>query len=116
MKKALSVGINAYISAPLTGCINDAVSLGGILETHGDGSPNFSVKTILDVKTKSELKSLIVELFSGEADTALFYFSGHGFLNELGGYIVTPDYKHYDEGISMEDILLLANKSRIKDK
>ncbi|MCW3075387.1 MAG: high-affnity carbon uptake protein Hat/HatR [Flaviaesturariibacter sp.] len=116
MKKALIIGINNYPTVPLRGCINDALSLASILETHGDGSPNFSIKTEIDTKTKAELKSMIVELFSGNSDTALLYFSGHGFLNEIGGYIVTPDHKRYDEGISMDEILILANQSKTKDK
>ena len=116
MKKALAIGINSYPSAPLKGCINDAYGLSNILETHGDGSPNFSVRTEVDVATKSSLKTMIVELFSGSSDTALLYFSGHGFINEIGGYIVTPDHKRYDEGISMDEILILANQSKTKDK
>ena len=59
---------------------------------------------------------MIAELFSGNSDTILLYFSGHGFLNELGGYLVTPDYKRYDEGISMDEVLVLANQSKAKDK
>src|SRR5690606_19807171 len=55
-------------------------------------------------------------LFQGANDTALFYFSGHGLIKSTGGYIVTPDYEKYDEGISMNDILLLANQSEAKDK
>jgi len=116
MKKALIVGINNYPTTPLSGCINDAAALGSIIETHGDGSPNFAVRLETNVKSKSELKSAIVDLFDGAADTVLFYFSGHGFLNELGGFIVTPDYKKYDEGVSMDEILLLANNSKAKDK
>jgi len=116
MRKALVVGINDYRYAPLLGCINDATSIGDLLEIHGDGSPNFEVRREMDVPTKSGLTELIAALFSGECDTALFYFSGHGYVNELGGYIVTPDFEKYDEGVSMEDILKLANKSRIKDK
>lgn len=41
---------------------------------NGDGSPNFEVKLAIDVPTKSELKTLIVELFSGDSDIALLYF------------------------------------------
>lgn len=116
MKKALIVGINNYPTAPLSGCINDAAAFGSIIETHGDGSPNFAVRLETNIQTKSELKSAIIDLFEGASDTVLFYFSGHGFLNELGGYIVTPDYKKYDEGVSMDEILLLANNSKAKDK
>jgi Uncharacterized protein containing caspase domain len=49
-------------------------------------------------------------------NTVLLYFSGHVFLNEIGGYLVTPDYAKYDEGISMDEILVLANQSKSKDK
>jgi Caspase domain len=116
MKKALIVGINNYPSSPLRGCINDASSIATILETNGDGSPNFDVRLETDVQTKSKLKTMIVELFSGNSDTVLLFFSGHGFLNEIGGYLVTPDHSRYDEGISMDEILVLANQSKSKDK
>lgn len=116
MRKALVVGIDNYPGALLHGCVNDASDISKLLEAHADGSPNFGIKTAIDVATKSELKSLIVELFDGKNDVALFYYSGHGFINEIGGYIVTPDYKKYDEGISMDEILVLVNKSTTADK
>jgi hypothetical protein len=116
MRKALVIGINAYGTASLSGCINDASAFASIIETHSDGSPNFGVKLKTDIPTKSELKTLISELFQGKNDVALFYFSGHGYINELGGYIVTPDYSQYDEGISMDEILTWTNNSTSKNK
>jgi hypothetical protein len=116
MRKALCVGINNYPSAPLSGCINDATCIAELLEKNGDNSPNFDVKFETDTASKSILKGLIDNLFNGDCDTALFYFSGHGFINEIGGYIVTPDAKKYDEGVPMHEILALANKSKSKDK
>lgn len=116
MKKALAVGIDNYPNSPLHGCVNDASAFASIMETHGDGSPNFAVRLETNLTTKSKLKSLIVELFAGANDTALFYFSGHGILSSIGGYIVTPDYKNYDEGVSMDEILTIANISKAKDK
>ncbi len=117
MRKALVVGINNYPSSPLHGCINDAIAIGTCIESNGDGSPNFSVRLLKDVGTKSELKGQIKEVFSGDCDTALFYFSGHGFFDELGGgMIVTPDYKQNDEGISMDEILHIANESKAKNR
>ena len=116
MKKALVVGINNYPSSPLRCCINDASGVATVLETHGDGSPNFDVRLEIDVNTKSKLKTMIVKLFYGKSDIALLYFSGHGYLNEFGGYLVTPDYESYDEGISMDEILVLVNQSKSKDK
>lgn len=116
MRKALVIGINNYPSAPLKGCINDTSAFGSIVETNGNGSPNFDVRLVTNVSTKAELKGLIRDLFSGNCDTALLYFSGHGFLNDLGGYIVTPDYQPNDEGVSMDEILTLANESGAKDR
>lgn len=116
MRKALVVGINNYPSCPLQGCVNDASSFASIIETNGDGSPNFDVKLINNVMTKSDLKSLIIDLFSGDSDTTLLYFSGHGFITDIGGYIVTPDAKKNDEGVSMDEILLIANDSKSKNK
>src|SRR5690606_19910064 len=55
-------------------------------------------------------------LFRGKCDTALFYFSGHGLLDQVGGYIVTPDYQANDVGVSMAEILKLANDSSITNK
>lgn len=116
MRKALIVGIDNYPNSPLRGCVNDAVSLADVMEVHGDGSPNFSVKLAVNTASKSTLKSLIVELFQGDNDTALFYFSGHGYVDHIGGYIVTPDFKNYDVGVSMDEILTIANGSKTKNK
>ncbi|MFA6185351.1 MAG: caspase family protein [Candidatus Shapirobacteria bacterium] len=116
MRKALIVGINDYKDCPLLGCVNDASSLSSILSSNGDGSPNFDVMLKTDIKNKSELKTHIKELFEGNVETALFYFSGHGFLNNLGGYIVTPDYQPNDEGVSMNEILTFANQSKAQNK
>lgn len=46
----------------------------------------------------------------------LLYFAGHGYVNHLGGFLVTPDHESYNEGIAMNDILGLANKSKIRNK
>jgi len=116
MKKALVIGIDNYPSMSLGGCINDASVFAKIIGTNGDSSPNFDVKLETNVPTKSVLKTLIIELFEGDSDIALLYFSGHGILNTFGGFIVTPDYKKNDEGVSMDEILTLANKSKAKDK
>ncbi|GAB1348083.1 caspase family protein [Ignavibacteriales bacterium] len=116
MKKALVVGINNYPFSPLRGCENDATEVGKVLQTNDNGSPNFGVRLELNVGSKSVLKTMISELFSGDCETSLLYFSGHGYTNELGGYIVTPDAAKYDEGVSMGEILTWANESKIRDK
>lgn len=119
MRKALIVGINDYPSAPLSGCVNDALSMKGVLERDGDGSPNFQVKLMVEPSDKISrvgLRRALTELFKGEADVALLYFSGHGLLKSSSGYLITSDYVKDDEGISMDEILKLALKSKIKDK
>ncbi|MDR0909713.1 MAG: caspase family protein [Spirochaetaceae bacterium] len=117
MRKALCVGINAYPNGnALHACLNDANEIAQLLKKNSDESPNFEVLLENDVPDKATLRSHIAKLFSGDCETALFYFSGHGFLNELGGFLVTPDFTQYDEGVSMNDILSFANQSKIKDK
>jgi hypothetical protein len=119
MRKALVVGINDYPNAPLRGCVNDAVAISSVFGIHGDGSPNFGIKLLTSPSesiTRPKLKAEIEALFSGDPDIALLYFSGHGAINNFGGYIVTTDFKKYDEGVSMDEILKLANQSAAKDK
>ncbi|MEZ5359649.1 MAG: caspase family protein [Candidatus Zixiibacteriota bacterium] len=119
MRKALVVGINDYASSPLSGCINDAKAIQLLLERHSSGSPNFDVHSLYSdttTITRARLREEINSLFSGDPDVALFYFSGHGYINSFGGYIVTPDYQKYDEGVSMDDILGAANRSKAKNR
>lgn len=119
MRKALVVGINNYPNAPLRGCINDANAIANVLATHGDGSPNFDTKLVTSPPAtidRASLRAAVEALFSGEPEIALLYFSGHGLIKGTGGYIVTTDFKKYDEGVSMDDILLLAGQSKAKDK
>ena len=116
MRRALVVGIDNYPCAPLSGCVNDASMLAQVLSRNYDGSANFQCKKMLSSHckiTKASLREKIEELFSSPADIALFYFSGHGVVNDLGGYIDTTDARKYDEGVSMQDILTLANNSKI---
>jgi Caspase domain len=116
VRKALIVGLNSYPSAPLYGCVNDANQVCSGLKKNGDGSPNFDVRLITDTVNRSYLRKAIEDLFLGENDVSLFYFSGHGLVKSTGGYIVTTDTEAYDEGISMDDILKLANQSNARDK
>ena len=118
MKKALVIGLNNYPSAQLHGCINDANEISKILEYNEDGSPNFHVKLItdeFDAVSKTDLYQAIETLFRDD-NTVLLYFSGHGLVNAYGGYIVTPDYQQYSEGIRMDDILRMANDSKARNK
>jgi hypothetical protein len=116
MKKSLIVGINKYPIAPLYGCVNDATALHEALKTNSDGSRNFDSRLELNVSSKEELKRLITELFKDDCEIALLYFSGHGLVDTVGGYLITPDYTAHDEGLPMDQILTLVNQSRAKNK
>lgn len=121
MKKALVVGIDDYPDHPLTGCVNDAIAIATVLERSGSGEPNFSVRTLtsqdLEI-TSLVLNEAVESLFSGDAETALLYFAGHGILNRETntGHIVTQDGRKGGWGMSLTDILALANKAYPKIK
>lgn len=115
MRKALAIGIDNYPSSPLSSCIQDATRFAQTIEKNGDGSPNFEVKVATDL-SRAEVRAMTEQLFAGEPEMALFYFSGHGFLKSTGGYLVTLDATKYDEGVSMDDILKYANDSKARHK
>jgi hypothetical protein len=114
MKKALVIGIDDYPTSPLNGCVNDAIAVSNLLERNGDGSPNFSVRTLTSNDSdvgSAAVAQAVAELFKGDADTALLYFAGHGIVNpeSNAGYIVTSDGRKGAWGISLSEILGLAN-------
>lgn len=113
MKKALVIGIDDYPDAPLSGCVNDALAVAELLKTNGDGSPNFDVSVKLNLKSKAHLLELLDTLFSGNTEASLLYFSGHG---SKYGHLVTPDYNGRDLGVSMDEVLKYANKSKSNNK
>lgn len=118
MRRALIIGIDEYLHSPLRGCVNDANEVARLLKTHEDGSPNFDCQTLTAPPfeiNRDILRGKIDDLFRDEADVALLYFSGHGFANEFGGYLVTQDAKRYDEGVSMDDITSRAIKSPARE-
>lgn len=121
MRKALIIGIDKYPDMPLSGCENDAASIASILEKNGDGSPNFDIHLISSdnsMVTSEAILSALEELFSGDAETALFYFAGHGIIDPVtnAGYIVSQDGKKGSWGISLAELLGMANAAspRIK--
>src|SRR5262249_8388343 len=107
---------------------------------HGDGEPNFDVELITAPQanpdgstpapedpetencpkggiTKVLLGKKVHDLFAvGDSDIALLYFSGHGTVTSVGGYILTTDTQTYDEGVAMDEILAYANHSPAREK
>ena len=115
MKKALIVGLNNYPGCELKWCDNDAIAMKELIETNGDGSPNFDVIQIIDSCTKQDLINSIRKLFADDAEVALLYFSGHG-ADSDGGYLCTTDFSESNYGVKMIDVLDMANKSHCKNK
>lgn len=125
MRKALIVGIDYYDDhgiSNLSGCVNDAHSIKSILERHADGTVNFATPRLItgtnpsDIVTRADFKESIRELFSSDSDTSLLYFAGHGYIEDTGGFLCTGDCKTGDDGISLSEIMTLANNSPARNK
>lgn len=112
--RALVIGIDAYATSPLTGCVNDALAVGRLLETHANGDPNFSVMTLTSdnqVVTTELMHDAVTQLFKGDADTVVLYFAGHGLISEQtnAGFLVSQNATKGAWGIALGDILHMAN-------
>jgi hypothetical protein len=123
MRKALIVGIDHYTHIkPLSGCVNDAHAVKAILERHADGTVNFVTPRILtgtgpaDMVERGTLKDAVRELFVDDADIALLYFAGHGYIEDTGGFLCGGDCKTGDDGFSLAELMTLASKSKAKNK
>jgi len=122
MRKALIVGINYYEHAALLyGCAKDAQAVKTVLERDSNGTINFDVKLLLGTGPnhpvlRSEFKTHLRDLFAGDCETELFYFSGHGFAETTGGYLLPSDARTGDDGIPLADVLALANHSDSRNR
>jgi hypothetical protein len=122
MRIALLVGINHYSHiGSLHGCVNDAHNVRSILERHADGSINFDCDLMIsssnvDSISRARLIDQTKKLFNSDAEIALLYFSGHGYISSTGGYILASDASRGDEGVSLNDILTFANDSKAKNR
>lgn len=122
MRRALIVGINYYEHCKsLYGCVDDAHAVKSVLERHDGGIVNFDWKLLTgtgpgDSVNRAELKDSIVELFKTKAEVALLYFAGHGYIEPTGGYILATDSERGDAGVSLNEVLSLANSSPATNK
>lgn len=117
-RKALLVGVDTYASgiSNLNCCVNDATRLGRLLERHDKGDPNFSCRYLLSnqgVVKKTALEQALDQLFKGDPSMVLFYFSGHGSMDEKDGYMICQDTERGDlsTALSMSLLLEKANQS-----
>jgi hypothetical protein len=124
MRKALIVGIDHYDAIKhLSGCVNDANAVKSILSRHADGSVNFAAPRLMVSKgigrqgiTRRKLRDAAQELFADKSDIALFYFAGHGFIDETGGFLCATDSEDGDDGFALSDLMAFANRSPATNK
>lgn len=122
MKIALVVGINHYKhGGDLFGCVNDAYNVKTILSRHSDGSVNFDCKLLVansdkDSIERGELKDAVEKLFSTKAEVALFYFCWTWTYRSIRGILLASDAKRGDDGLSLNEVLVLANNSPATNK
>jgi len=119
--KALIVGIDAYRRAPLMSCVSDASSVAKHIAKHEDGSPNFDVKLLVsdgEAVTRRKITDQLAKLFGEPGDTAFFYFAGHGRLDDKApnGFLITQEGEEDGWGVSLADLLALANRSPVRSK
>jgi Caspase domain len=120
MKRALLVGIDHYGSAAgsLTGCVADATAANELLTKNHDGTPNWTTKLITSRPGDASItrgalrRALTNDLFANPRDLdLLFFFAGHGAQTAWGADLVTQDAARDSYGVSMNDLLTLANDS-----
>lgn len=122
MRIALIVGVNYYDhGGSLFGCVDDAHAVKAVMERHGDGGVNFDCELLTstgptDRVERNTLKDQVTKLFKTKAEIALFYFAGHGHIEATGGYLLATDSRRGDEGLSLSEVLTLANASPAQNK
>lgn len=123
MRKALIVGIDSYkYISGLSGCVNDAYAVKGAIERHADGTVNFVHPRLMvgngseSIIERGHLKEAVRELFSDDAEIALFYFAGHGYIEDTGGFLCAGDCKSGDDGFSLTELMSIANGSKSRNK
>lgn len=123
MRKALIVGIDFYENiVSLRGAVKDARRVNDVLEYNDDEKVNFQTpKLMLGVDenspvTRADIRNSVKELFAEDAEVALFYFSGHGYIDATGGFLCASDCASGDDGLPLQDVMSFANNSPAKNK
>lgn len=123
MRKALFVGVDYYTNfKQLKGCVKDARSVAEILERHHGGDVNFATPKLMvapdqyNPVSRDELRQSVKDLFEGNAEIALLYFAGHGYIEETGGFLCASDCRDGHEGLPISDIMTWATASKAKNK
>lgn len=130
--RALLVGINQYEHLPsLAWCVDDALAMREVLQYHANHEPNFACHVLLGVQeelgqptsapeasyepvTFTRLRAALEDLFAYE-EMVVFYYSGHGYAAAQGTYLATQDAHHGLPGISLAELVEMANHSRARE-
>lgn len=122
-RKALIVGIDHYQHVvALHGAVNDAHTVKAALERNADGTLNFTQPKLLAASgtstsvSRTQLREAVEELFRDDAEISLFYFSGHGYIDDAGGYLCASDCASGHDGLSLSEVLTFANQSPATNK
>jgi hypothetical protein len=116
VKRAVVIGIDEYPAHPLKGCVSDAVEVASMLKTNSNGDPNFEVLVLTsdDAEVTSvALVDALDALFTGDAETVLFYFAGHGVIDPgtQSGFVVAQNGSRGAWGLSLTDLVNRANSA-----
>jgi hypothetical protein len=110
--------VDHYPNDPLKGCVADATAVTELLRRNADGTPNWSVNLVVSQAgnyrnvTRPLLRQHLGRLFENSRDTdLLFFFAGHGASTSWGTELVTQDAARDSLGVSMDDLVVLANNA-----
>lgn len=115
-KKAIVIGINNYVSSPLSCCVNDANEVEVVLKRDENGDKNFSVRKLVNENaTKQNILESIENVFTDDCEIGLFYFSGHGCDDKNDGQIIAYNESN-DYKIPFKQIIEKINNSKCKNR
>ena len=119
MKRALLVGIDDYDEFDgLGGCVNDVDAILPLLARNEDDSPNFDCQTLTSDRervTRDGLLEALDLLTSGGADTAVFYFAGHGSGDGTDVTLVVQDGTDRSPGVKLSELLGMIAGSPVRE-
>lgn len=120
-RRALVVGVGHYEDwDPLPGCLKDASEMERVLESHGDGSPNFEVTVRISDSSRSlSAEDLLIEfdllLENSDGCDLVFYFSGHGNVTKYGLQLALAHAQGtFDSGVAFDVLMHRANQERFE--
>lgn len=122
MRKALLVGIDHYPHLQdLGGCVSDATAMAAMLKRNADQTVNFDTRLITGSHDKplvqrTVLKQELRQLFACDGEIALFYFAGHGYVEDVGGYLCTGECREGDDGLSLAELMTIASRSPARNR